>query len=62
MKSPCFFMVARIEGFGVVQTNLCKHLFSFSLLILDCLHHQWSLFWLPFLKSMLFVLVFVACQ
>jgi hypothetical protein len=32
------------------------------LLILSCLHHQWSLSWFPFLKSMLFTLVFVAFQ
>ncbi len=38
---------------GVVQINLCKHLFSFSLVILSCLHHQWSFSWFPFLKSRL---------
>ncbi len=46
----------------VVQANLCKHLFSFSMLIFSCLHHQWFLSWFPFLKSMLFALVFMAFQ
>ncbi len=43
-----FSWLQELKAKGVVQTNLCKHLFSFSLLILNCLHHQWSLSWFPF--------------